>query len=570
LKTLLRRPLRLALLFSVLGLATASAASAATVTFDGTTMTFTADPGEINHVSVTQSGSDVTITDTNATTAPAGCTQNGADSVICPSVTAIAINLGDMNDSLASNGTVTVPETVDGGDGNDCDLHGGLGDDVIHGGPGNDCVYGDPPGGSVTAGGNDHLYGDAGDDFVGGGRGDDFTSGGDGSDYVTGGPGTDIVNGDAGEDTVNDGPGAPSAAALTSDPTLQDSGDVVSGGSGIDTYQYFLDNNNDTTSVVTLTLDGVANDGLPGENDNISTDVEDIQANVSNPTTITGSAVTNSISGSNGNDTITPAAGNDFVFANNGDDTIDAVDGYADRVDCGDGTDVANVDEFDQVADNCETVNRTTLGSFATEDKPPTIAWLTPAENAVMSTTAPNTLSVNASDDRGISKVVFLAGERVLCTVTAAPYTCAYTPIDADVGKDTLTAMVIDTSQQSATALRTVTVPRFAPSKVTSKTTPSRDRTAPFTFRTRGTVVLPTGVTTALGCHGVVTVIFKAGGKTVSARNANLSRTCTFSRKVTFSIPRRLHPKTLKVEVRFRGNAVLSAKSAPSRRVKVS
>jgi hypothetical protein len=186
-----------------------------------------------------------------------------------------------------------------------------------------------------------------------------------------------------------------------------------------------------------------------------------------------------------------------------------------------------------------------------------------------MSTTAPNTLSVNAADDKGISKVIFLSGERILCSVTAAPYTCAYKPIDADVGKDTLTAMVIDTSQQSATALRTVSVPRFRPVKVSSRTTPTRDRKAPFRFKTTGSITLPAGVSTALGCKGAVGVIFKAGSKTISSRTAHLSKTCKFSRKVTFTIPRRLHPKTLKVEVRFRGNAVLSARSAKSRHVKV-
>jgi hypothetical protein len=153
--------------------------------------------------------------------------------------------------------------------------------------------------------------------------------------------------------------------------------------------------------------------------------------------------------------------------------------------------------------------------------------------------------------------------------VTAAPYTCAYKPTDADVGRDTLTAVVIDTSQQSASALRTVTVPRFRPTKVSSKTTPTRDRHKPFKFRTTGTVSLPVGVSQALGCKGAVGVIFKAGAKTISSRTAHLSKTCRFSRSVTFTIPRRLHPKTLKVEVRFRANAVLRARSAKSRHVKV-
>jgi Ca2+-binding RTX toxin-like protein len=521
LKTLLLRPVRLALLLCLCGLATAAAASAATVSYDGSTMTFNAAAGEVNNANVDQSGAAVTINDSNspvtadAAAVTAGCTQDDANTVTCPTVTTITANLGDMNDSLDSAPDVTAPETVDGGTGDDSCLGGGAGNDVIHGGTGEDCIYGGP--------GSDQVFGDAGDDFLQG----------------------------------NPGLGTPA-----------DSGDVISGGSGIDTYYYFHNSSDDTTPV-SLTLDDQPNDGLAGEGDNVMSDVEDVIAAVSNPSTMTGTAADNSLNGSIGNDVIDPGDGNDFVFANDGDDTINTNDGYADRVSCGAGNDTVNADEFDIVSDSCETVNRTTRGSLATEDHPPTISWTAPAENAVMSTTAPNTLSVNAADDKGISKVIFLSGERILCTVTAAPYTCAYKPTDADVGRDTLTAVVIDTSQQSASALRSVSVPRFRPAKVSSKTTPTRDRKAPFKFKTTGSITLPSGVSAAAGCKGAVGVIFKAGAKTISSRTAHLSKTCKFSRKVTFRIPRRLHPKTLKVEVRFRGNAVMSARSAKSRHVKV-
>jgi Ca2+-binding RTX toxin-like protein len=564
LKILLLRPLRLTLLICLCGLATAAAASAATVSYDGTTMTYNAAAGEVNNANVDQSGTAVTINDSNspvtadAAAITASCTQDDANTVTCPTVTAITINLGDMNDSLSSSTSVTAPETVDGGDGNDCNLNGGAGNDVIHGGPGDDCIYGDT-GNGTSVSGNDQLFGDDGNDQLRGQSGNDILHGGAGDDFLTGGPGTDQLFGEAGDDYLEGGPGL---------GTPGDNGDLISGGSGIDTYEYFH-NSSDNTTPVTLTLDDQPNDGLTGEGDNVMSDVEDIQSYVNNPSTITGTAADNSLTGGDGNDVIDAGDGNDFVFAGYGDDTVNANDGFADRISCGPGADTVNADEFDIVSDNCETVNRTTRGSLATEDKPPTISWTAPAENAVMSTTAPNTLSVNAADDKGISKVIFLSGERILCTVTAAPYTCAYNPIDADVGKDTLTAVVIDTSQQSASALRTVSVPRFRPAKVSSKTTPTRDRKAPFTFKTTGTITLPAGVTAALGCKGAVGVIFKAGAKTISSRTAHLSKTCKFSRKVTFRIPRRLHPKTLKVEVRFRGNAVLSARSAKSRHVKV-
>ena len=111
--------------------------------------------------------------------------------------------------------------------------------------------------------------------------------------------------------------------------------------------------------------------------------------------------------------------------------------------------------------------------------------------------------------------------------------------------------------------------PRVAPKRVTARTTPSRDRSLPYRFRTSGRVVLPAGVRKADGCAGKVQVRFKAGKKTISTRRVNLRKDCTFSRRVSFGIKSRLKPGRLKVEVRFLGNAVLLPKSAPKRYVRV-
>jgi hypothetical protein len=237
-------------------------------------------------------------------------------------------------------------------------------------------------------------------------------------------------------------------------------------------------------------------------------------------------------------------------------------------VSCGNGNDTANVDEFDQVSDDCEVVNRTTRGGLSTEDAPPAVTWVTPASGATMSTSKANTLQVNATDDHGISQVIFLAGERVVCTVTAAPYTCAYKPTGDDIGKVTLTAVAVDSRQQQASALRTVKVGRFAARKLSAKTSPKTDSSAPFTFTTKGTLSLPAGVTKALGCKGKVSVTFKAGKKTISTRRTSLKKDCSYKSKVTFSLPSRLHPKTLQVVARFQGNATVTAKSAKRLSVK--
>jgi Ca2+-binding RTX toxin-like protein len=487
-------------------------------------------------------------------------------------------------------------DTIDGGAGDDYlagDCDGGCGggapgNDTINGGDGNDNVHGEP--------GDDTLNGGAGDDGdVAGGPGNDTAIGGDGNDrYVAGGPGNDNVDGGAGDDYVvgdcggyldcgNGDDGSDNVAGGAGDDYSDaDLGtDVVDLGSGIDTVAYpnqYEDCRTgcvDVSNPVNVTLDGVANDGGAGENDNVL-NTEDVNVynaccggpDKNGPAAITGDANVNSLSGSEANDTIAGGAGNDFLYGNGGDDTLNANDGFADRVVCGTGNDTANVDEFDQVGDDCETVNRTTRGGLATEDAPPTVAWTSPASGATMSTSKANTLQVNATDDHGITQVIFMDGERVLCTDTTAPYTCDYKPIDADVGKDTLSAIAVDTRQQTASALRTVKVGRFAAKKLSAKTSPKKDSTAPFTFRTKGTLSLPSGVTKAVGCKGKVTVTFKAGKKTISTRRATLKKSCAYSSKVRFTLPGRLHPSKLRVAVRFGGNAVLAAKSAKRYSVK--
>jgi Ca2+-binding RTX toxin-like protein len=516
------------------------------------------------------------------------------------------VNGGSGDDSVYGDCDGSCSVGADGndtlnGDAGDDSLNGGGGDDVAHGGDGNDSIDGDY---SNTQNGADQLFGDAGDDNLRGKGGNDAMDGGDGADSVYGGKGNDLVSGGAGDDYIDGATGNDTVDGGAGDDYVSgdcggynecgdgaDGNDTVLGGAGSDYAD--ADGGTDTINLgsgidqvsypdrvytctpscatvaypVSVTLDGVANDGGAGENDNVL-ETEDVgiydaccSSAVTAGATIIGDAGVNALYGGSGNDIIDGGAGNDFLYGYAGDDTINANDGFADRVDCGDGNDTANVDEFDQVADNCETVNRTTRGTLATEDAPPTVAWSAPASGAKMSTSKPNTLTVTAADDKGISQVVFLDGERILCVVKAAPYTCSYSPTGDDVGRDTLTAIAYDTGQQTASAVRVVTVGRFAARSLSAKTSPRKDSSNPFTFTTKGKLTMPAAVTRAQGCKGKVTVTFKAGKKTISSRTVRLSKSCSYRSKVKFTLPRRLHPKKLRVLVRFRGNAVLGAKS---------
>jgi Ca2+-binding RTX toxin-like protein len=140
-------------------------------------------------------------------------------------------------------------------------------------------------------------------------------NGGDGDDVLTGGQGNDTLNGDAGNDTLRGTGGA----------------DTFSGGAGTDTVTY-----SGRTFGVSASIDGIANDGSPGESDNVLPDVENL-VGTSGADALTGSDASNSLDGGPGNDTLAGAGGDDALIGGAGSDALAGGSGldtatYADHV----------------------------------------------------------------------------------------------------------------------------------------------------------------------------------------------------------------------------------------------
>jgi hypothetical protein len=247
------------------------------------------------------------------------------------------------------------------------------------------------------AGGNDKLQ-----DFspanrtLDGGDGNDVMFGSDGDDTLRGGPGNDEVDGEGGRDNVAGGDGDDK---LYGDHFKAPAADVIDGGPG---YDRVIDDW-DVGAAVSVTLDNLANDGRPGENDNLI-GIEEIEgppgtyvgSDAAEKFVVGASGASSTVSGGGGNDdittlngsdgvdggpgddrivggfdndTITGGPGRDAIFADAtgsfcgifsctvpfGNDTINARDGEADSIDCGIGADRAVVDAIDTHA-NCETV----------------------------------------------------------------------------------------------------------------------------------------------------------------------------------------------------------------------
>ena len=93
---------------------------------------------------------------------------------------------------------------------------------------------------------------------------------------------------------------------------------------------------------MTITIDGAANDGCPGEHDNILDTDQFLSGSGSDH--ITGSSAPEVIDGGAGDDVIDGGGGSDELRGGTGNDTIVAVDGVPDRISCGAGTDAAVLD----------------------------------------------------------------------------------------------------------------------------------------------------------------------------------------------------------------------------------
>ena len=337
--------------------------------------------------------------------------------------------------------------------------------------------------------------------------------------------------------------------------------DAISGGDGIDTVVYGI------RIAPVFTFDALANDGDPGENDLIGNDVENLSAaSETGLVTIVGDGRANQLTVIAGRGDITGGDGADVLVGGPSDDILRARDGAPDTILCHGGIDTVEADTQDTISSTCENVSIQAVPGGAFDDKPPLVAWSAPLAGASLSADAPSVLRVDASDDRGVAKVQFLDDDRVVCEVTAPPYTCDYQPRGSDVGRNTLIAIAVDGANQTTSLVRTVTVRKFTTPGLSLSLKPPRDRRAPYSFRATGTLRRPATVAPSQGCSGRVTITAKRGSKTVSTTRTSLTRTCEFAKTVKFGSKA---ASRIRLTAKFEGNDVLSARSAPSRTVRL-
>ena len=397
------RVMRTRLLTLLLATAAAlpAAASASTISLEGDTLVVRAAPGESNWLTVAPddyAAGHLLLSDTNQPTSyPATCTPWEYSTFVSCETPAGGVRLeaGDRDDKL------DVMDNLPGGLA--VTLDGGAGNDVLRGAASTDTA--------------DKLLGGDGNDKITGGIGADAIEGGAGDDELDAQEGPDVVHGGDGNDK------------LLADDWQEQSTDVIDGGAGYDEISNnWVSESGSYQPPIVVSIDGVADDGRPGENDNV-TNVERIYLNEAATLTgsdgpdeftvfnndagsrlsgrggddelsgfdlddtIDGGAGNDTIEGGYGHDTITGGPGRDVINGDSngstcnwiqcrspyGNDHIDARDGEADNVTCGVGEDVVEADPVDTVAPDCETVHRGAGGGGAGTTGPstPTAASLT-------------------------------------------------------------------------------------------------------------------------------------------------------------------------------------------------
>jgi hypothetical protein len=179
------------------------------------------------------------------------------------------------------------------------------------------------------------------------GAGNDVVNGGTAAEAIFGGAGNDVLNGGGGNDDLDGGSSCFLLArhARPSHRNEFDGSDVLIGGPGDDTAHY-----DERTDPLNITLDGVANDGAPGEHDNVQT--ENVIGGSANDQ-ITGDGAANTLDGSAGNDLLQGLGGSDRLIGGPGNDAL--VGGPArDHNACGSGFDEAVVTPVDTADGDCE------------------------------------------------------------------------------------------------------------------------------------------------------------------------------------------------------------------------
>jgi Ca2+-binding RTX toxin-like protein len=334
---------------------------------------------------VKNDGTKIRITDAlGDVVAGSGCTALSNGDAQCPSGLDGALIWGGNKGDKLTNLT-SLPAAWDGDSGNDV-VNGGPGPDQLKGGPGDDTLHGN--------GGNDGFVHEPGSDDVRGGEGTDTASYAGSPELVKvrldnslfddgpvsepdrlltfenliGSPFNDFLRANDFRNVISARGGHDMVLALDGDDAINGNagGDTIFGGEGDeDTVTYA-----DRAAPVEVSLNNIDGDGEGTENDDIRTDVENLEGGTGDDKLSGHPSVpfANDLDGNGGDDRLDGGAGNDSSDGGADDDTITG-DVGTDVYEGGAGTDT--IDYSNRSGEFTEPVKVTLENSILLDDGGP-------------------------------------------------------------------------------------------------------------------------------------------------------------------------------------------------------
>jgi hypothetical protein len=197
------------------------------------------------------------------------------------------------------------------------------------------------------------------------------------------------------------------------------------------------------------------------------------------------------------------------------------------------------------------TIGGTVTGDFAKAPEVAFVSW-------PRSIAGKSRVTFTASAAAGLKSAAVILGSRTLCVVSAAPFSCDFTPQGSDVGGQTLRIVATDAFGQTAEVSRTVTVSRFV---AKLKLSVAKKSTKAGIKRTlKGSVSFPSAVTANQACQGKVVLTIKRSGRSIINQEVPLTKRCTFERSITTK-----RSSQFSAKVTFGGNTVLSTTNSSRR-----
>ena len=355
------------------------------------------------------------------------------------------------------------------------------------------------------------------------------------------------------------------------------------------------------TAGVAVTLGGGADDGEPGEGDDVPADVEGVLSGAGDDVLAAGGEPV-FLSGAGGADDLRGGAGDDRLVGGPGDDRHDGGGGRDELLGL-DGADVLRggpgLDEViylsQQPAGESPPALAVSLGSGADDGAPGEgddvgadveDATTDAGADRITGDERPNVLTGSAGPDRidgggGSDQLDGGAGDdvleardgiadRVVCgsgldravvdeldeTAGCEQEDRAPLPAPAPTAAAAPSPGPAAATDRPAGAPGAAAVTRRAPAGMTLAV--KLTGRAPLRARSRGALRLPTEVAAGQGCQGIVTVQVKRGRRTLSTRRVRLTRACRYASSVVFRDRARLgRSPRLRFTARFTGNAVL-------------